>query len=130
MAEFTKGQLIALRRDKLGWTQLDLADKMGVSRSTVLRIEKDTNRQPTNYAAAWAAIEKEETKRGLRPTLSAGSGTTDPSMKEGDDAAAKLRRVDVRLERIEVFLVDTLEAVKRARADLLADSSDERRKRG
>lgn len=132
MSDLSEGELVARRRKKLRLNQQALAKLAGISLGTMLRIEKDRNTQRENFDAVIAALVREEKRRGIvgeRPTLSTPPVTTEPS-QEGADVPAKLRQVLHRLERIEVFLVETLEDVRRAKADLADDRAEERRRRG
>lgn len=118
VADFTEGQLIALRRDKLGWTQEDLANAIGVSQSTILRVEKGTNQQRPNYLAALAVIEKEEARRGSSgPNLSIVAGSIEPS-KEKADALKKIEDAKMGLVRLHVFLSTSVDEIEQAVADL------------
>lgn len=106
------GEGIAVRRDRLGWSQQVLADKSGVGIATVGRIEKDKNIRTDRMAAVLAALDKEERKRGLRgPTLSTPRSTTASPTEEGADAITKLRELRASLQRIEALLVDSESAV-------------------
>lgn len=135
MSDLSEGELVARRRKKLRLNQQALAKLAGISLGTMLRIEKDRNTQRENFDAVIAALVREEKRRGIaqqRPTVSAPPAITEP-LKEGAadvSASAKLRQALHRLERIEVFLVETLEDVRRAKADIADDSSEGRRKQG
>lgn len=121
------GENIALRRNRLGWKQRLLAANAGVSLATVLKIEKDRNVRVDMLRAVEAALTTGEAERGLdRPTLSSPTGTTEPS-KEGADAAHT--RQKMRLETLEVVLVEALEVVRRGLSEY-ADARDPQRKRG
>lgn len=127
MSDISEGEQIARRRKKLGWNQRELSKRSGVGMSTVLRIEKDKNTQRQNYEAVIAALAQEEAARGVGPTLSTPSGTTEPSHKEGVDAAQTRQRM--RLETLEVVLVEALETVRRGLAEY-AEGRDPKRKSG
>lgn len=117
VADFTEGELIALRRDKLGWTQEDLGKQIGVSQSTILRVEKGTNQQRPNYIAALAVIEKEEARRGLSgPHLSLVVGSISP--QESADAITKIEEAKRTLVRLDAFLSPVLTEIEQAIRDL------------
>lgn len=56
---------VAVRRNRLGWTQPDLATRAGVGPNTVWRLENKLNVTPANRAAILAALEAGENERGL-----------------------------------------------------------------
>jgi transcriptional regulator with XRE-family HTH domain len=131
VTEPSDGERIALRRNRLGWKQRALADAAGVSLTTVVQIEKDRGVRTESLRAVLAALDAAEKKPAPRVTSPDRPVRDDAaSTKEGADAATKLRVADARLERIEVFLVETLEAVRRARADIADDGPQVTRKRG
>jgi transcriptional regulator with XRE-family HTH domain len=111
--KLTEGQQIALRREALDWNQPELAGAVGVSASTISRLEGDDPRVSKHMkAAVIAALDKEERKRGLRgPTLSTPPSTTASPTEEGVDAITKLRELRASLQRIEALLVDSESAV-------------------
>jgi transcriptional regulator with XRE-family HTH domain len=130
VTEPSDGERVALRRNRLGWKQRALAEAAGVSLTTVVQIEKDRGVRTESLRAVLAALDAAE-KRPARVTRSdTPVGDDGPSMKEGADAETRIRLADARLERIETFLADTLEDVRRTRAELTGISSEERRKRG
>lgn len=111
MPEPTKGELIAIRRSRLGWSQTDLAERAGVSLGTVLRIEKDRNTQRINFDAVIAALEAEEglVAHGLvsapkaLPPLAMTSPDHPPSTDSGeggagDPATARIRELETVVE--------------------------------
>jgi transcriptional regulator with XRE-family HTH domain len=125
----TEGERIAWRRDRLGWNQRELARRAGVGLATVTRIEKDRNVQQNTLRSVLGALDAGEK---ARPDLLGHSEAvpSEPSMKEGADALTRLQRADARLARIELFLAETLEDVRRARADIADDRPESQRKRG
>jgi transcriptional regulator with XRE-family HTH domain len=131
----TEGRQIAIRRDLLGWTQDDLAEAAQISKSTVLRIEKDSGGSPAARTAALVAIEKEERARGGGPTLSTHSGTTEPSLKEGADGPASARLADIRkrLANIQTALTALTHQLGLIGAELdneTGGAGDQKRKQG
>lgn len=128
--KLTEGQQVALRRDALGWKQPDLASAVGVSLSTISRVEGDDPRvSRAMRAAVIAALEKEERKRGLTgPSLSTPPSTT-ASSTEGADVS-QLLEARRSLARAEVFLVGALEEVRRGLAVLTEDAIERFRKSG
>jgi DNA-binding XRE family transcriptional regulator len=123
------GREIARRRKQLIWRQGQLADAAGVGLTTVVQIEKDRPVRENLRKLVYDALEREELRRGLTgPVIAAG--TNEPSKEGAPDAIARLQRADARLARIEVFLAETLEDVRRARAELTQPSVESERKRG
>jgi transcriptional regulator with XRE-family HTH domain len=130
VTEPSDGERVALRRNRLGWKQRALAEAAGVSLTTVVQIEKDRGVRTESLRAVLAALDAAE-KKPARVTQSGNPVRDDgPSTKEGADAETRIRLADARLERIETFLADTLEDVRRTRTELTGISSEERRKRG
>lgn len=111
VTEPSAGERVALRRNRLGWKQRTLAEAAGVSLTTVVQIEKDRGVRTESLRAVLSALEQAE--KG--PTLSPPPGTTDLSTKEGVDAAHTRQRL--RLETLEVVLVEALETVRRGLAE-------------
>jgi transcriptional regulator with XRE-family HTH domain len=131
VTEPSDGERVALRRNRLGWKQRTLAEAAKVSLTTVVQIEKDRGVRTDSLRAVLAALDAAEKKGRERPITSPPTGTTEPSMKEGaDDAHASSKRAHDTLTKAEVFLVEALEAVRRARADLAQTDSSDQRKRG
>jgi transcriptional regulator with XRE-family HTH domain len=131
VTEPSDGERVALRRNRLGWKQRTLAEAAKVSLTTVVQIEKDRGVRTDSLRAVLAALEAAEKKPRVtspdRPVRD-----DDPSMKKegADDALASSKRAHDTLTKAEVFLVEALEAVRRARADLAQTDSSDQRKRG
>lgn len=129
----TEGKQIALRRERVGWIQTELAKRARVSRSVVWKIENDKNVRVDMLRKVEGALAAAEAKLGLTgPDLSLPGSTTDPSTKEGADALTEqLHTTHKQLQRIEVFLSETLNEVRATLGDLdvLAHAARERRAR-
>ncbi|MFT4993073.1 MAG: HTH-type transcriptional regulator/antitoxin HipB [Paraglaciecola sp.] len=63
----TMGQLLRKMRKEAGYTQVDMAKKVGLSRETVINIEKDLSE--TISALEVIVVRKWRTACGLRMTL-------------------------------------------------------------
>lgn len=62
----SEGMKITLRRERLGWkSQQQLADRAGISRATVWKIENDKKVEHDMWLAVVAVIDAEERQRGL-----------------------------------------------------------------
>lgn len=126
--KLSNGQQVVLRREALGWNQTDLAKAVGVSLSTIVRVEADHPRvSPAMKAAVWRAIEEEERLRGTGPTLSTPPATTEPS-QEGAADAATLHEAHKKLEALIDIMAASIEDIRRtmARLDARADQSKQK----
>lgn len=119
-----EGEQVVLRRKRLGWSQDDLGEAAGLSRSAVWKVEKAKNVEKHTYDAVIAALEKEESARGPGTTLSQPPATKEPS-KEGADAAAIIAAARGKIAGIESMLHAALNDLREtlARLDAQPDQS-------
>lgn len=124
------GRQIAHRREALEWDQIDLAKAVGVSVSSIVRVEGDSPQvSRAMKSAVLRALEEEERRRGLVTGSVIAPGTTEASLKEGADVPlAFLEDLAAKVAAVETLAARTSHEARLVRLEL--DNRIARRKSG